>query len=433
MNKRKILTSAFLPGIFGLMGTSLYVLGDTLIVGQALGREGLASLNLSIPMINVMQGLGLLLGFGGATAMSRALGSCDTERAKEWAEKTMSWAVLTGLGLLLLLRFFFDPLLLFLTGGGEALEGAREYLGILLWFSPFYVFFQSFVVLLRNDDGAKLAMTALLLCSCLNVTLDALFVFGFSWGLFGAGLATGIAQVAGLLVCTLHFRKAKLLRQLRPRLLPPFRLLGKGMASFVMEVSQGVVIFAFNAVLLSLVGEIGVSSYAIIANLSLMFTAIFLGLSQGAQPLLGRAKGAENEKKYRQILSFSQKVSWVLSIAVVLICMLFPKLLASVFISGDAEVLAMTLKGLRLYGLGFIFLGYNLIGSIALQSAAKSREAFFFALARGMVMLILFLLVLQKLLGVTGVWLSFFASELVGFLWISRALSVENKMVTVDR
>lgn len=91
MNKRKILTSAFLPEIFGLMGTSLYVLGGTLIVGQALGREGLASLNLSISMINVMHGLGLLLGFGGATAMSRALGRGEPERAKQWAEKTLSW------------------------------------------------------------------------------------------------------------------------------------------------------------------------------------------------------------------------------------------------------------------------------------------------------------------------------------------------------
>lgn len=203
MNKRKILTSAFLPGIIGLMGTSLYVLGDTLIVGQALGREGLASLNLSIPVINVMHGLGLLLGFGGATAMSRALGRGEPERAKQWAEKTLSWAVVVGVGLLLLLQLFFTPLLTLLTGGGEALAGAREYLGILLWFSLFYVLFQSFVVLLRNDGGAKLAMIALLLCSGLNVTLDALFVFGFKWGLFGAGLATGLArlQVSWWLPC----------------------------------------------------------------------------------------------------------------------------------------------------------------------------------------------------------------------------------------
>lgn len=186
------------------MGTSLYVLGDTLIVGQALGREGLASLNLSIPMINVMQGLGLLLGFGGATAMSRALGRGEPERAKQWAEKTLSWAVVVGVGLLLLLQLFFTQLLTLLTGGGEALAGAREYLGILLWFSLFYVLFQSFVVPLRNDGGAKLAMIALLLCSGLNVTLDALFVFGFKRGLFGAGLATGLAQIAGLLVASLH-------------------------------------------------------------------------------------------------------------------------------------------------------------------------------------------------------------------------------------
>lgn len=428
LNKRKILSTAFLPGIFGLLGTSLYVLGDTLIVGQALGRAGLASLNLSIPMINVMQGLGLLLGFGGATAMSHALGQGDTKRAKQWAEKTLTWSVILGLLILLLLQVFFTPLISFLTGGGEALPGAREYLGILLWFSPVYVLFQSLIVLLRNDGNAKLAMSALLLCSALNVALDALFIFGFGWGLFGAGLATGIAQVVGLLITLLHFKKAKILKALRPNFLPPFRLMGKGMASFVMELSQGVVIFAFNAVLLSLVGEIGVSSYAIIANLSLMFTAVFLGLAQGAQPLFATAKGAGDEKKFQGLLRFSQQVSWILSIVVVAICMAAPKLLASIFISGDPEVLSMTLTGLRLYSLGFLFLGFNLVGTIALQSAAKSRQAFVFAMARGMVMLILLMLGLKSLIGLYGVWLAFFASELVGFIWMNIMLANERKI-----
>lgn len=427
LNKRKILTSAFLPGIFGLLGTSLYVLGDTLIVGQALGREGLASLNLSIPMINVMQGLGLLLGFGGATAMSHALGRGDSKRAKAWAEKTLTWSLILGLLLLLLLQLFFTTLVNFLTGGGDALPGAREYLGILLWFSPVYILFQSLIVLLRNDGNAKLAMTALLLCSALNVALDALFIFGFGWGLFGAGLATGIAQVVGLLITLLHFKNAKVLKNLRPRLELPFRLMGKGMASFVMELSQGVVIFAFNAVLLSLVGEIGVSSYAIIANLSLMFTAVFLGLSQGAQPLFATAKGAGDEKMFQALLRFSQQVSWILSLGVVAVCMAFPKLLASIFISGDPEVLKMTLTGLRLYSLGFLFLGFNLVVTIALQSAAKSKQAFIFAVARGMMMLIAFMLGLKSIIGILGVWLTFFASELVGFIWMNIMLANERK------
>ena len=160
--------------------------------------------------------------------------------------------MVTGLALFILLQLFFGPLLYCLACAGEALEGAKDYLGILVLF---YVFFQSLMVLLRNDGGAKLAMGALLLCSCFNVAHDALFIFGFSWELFG----TGLAQIAGLLIALLHLRKAKLLRELKPRCLPPFRLMGKDMAGFVMESGQGVVIFAFNAVLLLLVGEEGIS------------------------------------------------------------------------------------------------------------------------------------------------------------------------------
>lgn len=418
LKKKHILKQALLPGIFGLMGTSFYVLGDTLIVGQALGRGGLASLNLSIPMINVMQGIGLLLGFGGATAMSRALGAGNKERAKQWAEKTLTWSVVLGFGLLLFLQIFFQPLLHLLAGDGPARAGAEEYLGILLWFSPFYVVFQSFVVLLRNDGAANRAMVALLLCSGLNVALDALFLFGFSMGMFGAGLATGIAQVAGLLVAALHFRNPNLLKNMNIRLAPPFRLMGKGLASFVMELSQGLVIFIFNAVLLRLHGEIAVSSYAIIANLSLMFTSIFLGLSQGAQPLLARAQGAGNKKEYGEILGFSQRVSFLLSLAVVVLCLGVPKLLASLFISDDSEVISMTLTGLRIYGLGFLFLGYNLLGTMAMQSASKARESFVFALSRGVIFLVIYLFLLQHFFGIHGVWLAFLCSELTGFLWM---------------
>ncbi|MDO5734649.1 MAG: MATE family efflux transporter [Eubacteriales bacterium] len=411
-----------MPGIFGLLGTSFYVLGDTLIVGQALGRAGLASLNLSIPMINFMQGIGLLLGFGGSTALSRALGRGAKKRAKEWAEKTITWSIILGFLLLFLLRLFFKPLLLLLTGGGPALAGAEAYLGILFYFSPAYVIFQSLVVLLRNDGAAKLAMLSLLLCSGLNVALDALFLFVFDWGMYGAGLATGLAQLAGLILALTHLRKADLLKDLSPRPRPPFRLMAKGMASFVMELSQGVVIFTFNTVLLSLQGELAVSSYAIIANLSLIFTAIFLGLAQGAQPLLARAHGAGNKEEFMEILRFGQELSFLLSALVLGLCLLAPRLLSSIFISGDPELLDMTVGGLRIYALGFVFLAYNLIGTIALQSSAKSREAFSFALVRGMLLLILYLLLLQKFFGLYGVWFAFFLTELTGFIWLQRIL-----------
>lgn len=157
------------------------------------------------------------------------------------------------------------------------------------------------------------------------------------------------------------------------------------------------------------------------------FTAVFLGLSQGAQPLFATAKGAGDEKMFQALLRFSQQVSWILSLGVVAVCMAFPKLLASIFISGDPEVLKMTLTGLRLYSLGFLFLGFNLVGTIALQSAAKSKQAFIFAVARGMMMLIAFMLGLKSIIGILGVWLTFFASELVGFIWMNIMLANERK------
>lgn len=266
-------------------------------------------------------------------------------------------------------------------------------------------------------------MTALILASIINVSLDALFLFVFNWGMFGAGLATGIAQLLGLIMVIFALRRTSLLHSLRPRFASPLRLMGKGLASLIMELSQGIVILVFNFALLSLAGEVGVSSYAIIANLSLMFTAVFLGLAQGAQPLFGRARGANDPEKFQFVLTFAQQVGFALSVGVVLICLLFPQILAGVFISNDPEVLELTLRGLRFYSLGFIFLGYNLVGTLALQSSKRALEAFIFALARGMGFLILFMLMLQGMIGVDGVWLSFLAAEMTGFFWMRYSLN----------
>lgn len=125
------------------------------------------------------------------------------------------------------------------------------------------------------------------------------------------------------------------------------------------------------------------------------------------------------------MLQFSKQVCLVLSLSTVLICLVIPQLLARVFISGDPEVLEMTIGGLRLYSLGFLFLGFNLIGTVALQSAAESVKAFLFAMVRGMMLLIVDLFILQHFFGTTGVWLAFPVTELMSYLWMRRNIRKE--------
>ena len=173
---------------------------------------------------------------------------------------------------------------------------ARDYLSVLMAFSPAFILFAFLNVVVRNDQGARLSMLAMLAASVFNVVLDYIMIFPLQKGLWGGALATGLAQLLGLGILSLHFvgRHARpVLRFAAPRgvLRRMRRLAAIGLPSLVIEWSQGLAIFAFNHAILGIRGDLGVSSYGIIANLSLIFTAVLIGTAHGIQ-LISYSVGA---------------------------------------------------------------------------------------------------------------------------------------------
>jgi len=408
-NIKEVFFKYLIPSVGGMMGISLYVLGDTMLVGRGLGSQGLAALNISIPLINVLNGLGLLFGIGGATFLSTSRGQNKAHKVNDIFTKSIIMALIAGVFLTLIRIFFLDQLCYFLGASPATFQMSKDYLGVLLAFSVPFVLNSTLTVLVRNDGAPRLAMWAMLTGSIVNVILDYVFIFEFQWGMWGGALATAIAPILGLMILSTHFiRKNNKMKLIKPkwnvRMLK--RILGNGSASFILELSAGVVIFAFNKVILGITGDLGVSAYSIIANLSLIFSAIFIGVGQAIQPIVSVNYGAEKMDRVYQAVRLA--IYWALGLGILFysLGMLFPAFLVSIFTKETSELMATTSRGIRIYFVSFIVMGLNIVITTYIQSTEDARVSMIISLTRGFVLIIVLLMILPKAFGIDGVWLT---------------------------
>ena len=405
--------------VLGALGLSGYILADTLFVAHRLGTDGLAALNLAISVFGLINGLGLMLGIGGATryAICRAQG--DGVRADRAFSRALACGGTLG-GLLALAGLLWAvPLARLLGAEGAILPMCSVYLRTVLFFAPCFLLNHILTAFVRNDGNPKLAMAAMLLGS----------LYPMDMGIFGAALATGIAPVVGLCVSSLHIltrRSHFRLRPFRPALRPLADLAGLGSAAFLNECSSGLVLVVFNLLTLRLAGTLGVAAYGIVANLALMALALFTGVNQGVQPLVSLAHGRGDAAGVRTLCRMALGLALCAGMCMAALAFFAAGPLVSLFNrDGDPALQQMAEQGLRLYFLGFPFAGLNLVTASFLGAAEHPSRSLRLSLLRGFVAIVAAALLLAALLGLTGVWLAFPAAEgavLLVSLRFSRSL-----------
>ena len=302
--------------VLGMIGLSFYILADTYFVSKGLGANGLTALNLAIPVYSFIHGSGLMIGMGGGTKYA----ICKSRGEDREADRIFTHAV----GLAALFAVFFVLLGLFLSGPITALLGAdasvyqmtKTYLQVILLFAPAFLLNNVLLCFVRNDGAPQLSMAAMIGGSLSNVVLDWVFIFPCGMGIFGAVFATGLAPIISILLLSPHFIRRKNRFhpvKCRPEGKRAAGILSSGVPSLITEVSSGVVIIVFNAIILQLSGNIGVAAYGVIANLSLVVIAIYNGIAQGIQPLVSRSCGMGDAAGVRAFLRYAMTVMLLLS------------------------------------------------------------------------------------------------------------------------
>lgn len=409
--------------ILGMLGFSLYILADTFFISQGCGKDGLAALNLAIPLYSFMQGTGLMLGIGGATRYTLAAsrlkkGSVSRQQAAEPDRIfTVSAIIALSASLLFLAAglFFSDKLALLMGADKQVFSMTRDYLQVLLLFSPAFFLNNLLLAFVRNDGRPRLAMLAMIAGSLFNILFDYILIIPLNLGIFGAALATGVSPLVSLAILSHHLIRPKRGFHLRFGPIAP-RLAGSiialGFPSLVAEVSSGIVMIVFNRILLGLEGNSGIAAYGVIANLSLVAIAIQTGLSQGAQPLFSRAHGEKDEVGLERYTRYAFVTSLFLSLAVFAAILLFSNPVTFLFNREKDEALqTLASSGMKLYFLGLPFAGLNILLATRFASTEKALPAQILSLLRGLVFIIPLALLLAHTVGLIGVWLAFPAAE----------------------
>lgn len=416
--------------ILGVIGLSCYILADTFFIAKGVGANGLTALNLAIPVYSIFNGLGLMIGMGGATRYSISQGSGNMEIRRTIFTQAFYFTMFLAFAFFLTGLFFAYPLASLLGADTKILPLTGVYLRILLMFAPMFMSNNLILCFVRNDGNPQLSMIAMLSGSLSNIILDYVFIFPLGMGMAGAALATGIAPVVSMSILSGHFiRKKNQFGFCRVRI--HFKRLrdiaALGMSSLITEVSSGVVIIIFNILILKDSGNLGVAAYGILANIALVLISIFTGIAQGIQPVLSRCFGKKENQNIKNVLRYALTTSVLFALISYGCTFLFAAPIVELF-NKDHDVLLHTIavRGMRIYFTAFLFVGINIISAAYFSSIDKPRHAFLISILRGIILVIPLAFILSALLGLTGIWLTVPVAEgltalLAGFLFISKA------------
>lgn len=406
--------------VLGMIGLSCYILADTFFIARGLGSNGLAALNLAIPVYSIVHGSGMMLGMGGATKYSIFRGQ---KMEKEGNQIFTNTAYLVGaLALLFVLTglLFSGKITRLLGADAEIYDMTRTYLKVVLLFAPAFMTNDFLLSFVRNDGNPGLAMTAMLTGSFANIILDYIFIFPMKMGIFGAVFATGLAPVISMGVLSRHWIKRQNHFHFRPGR-PSLRLAGTafslGLPSLITELASGIVIIVFNFIILGIQGNLGIAAYGVVTNISLVVTSMFTGIAQGMQPIASRSYGMGDTEKTKQILGYAVVTLLALAAVIYSVVFFFASPVTAIFNSeNDLQLQRIAEEGLRLYFLAVPFVGFNIVLAMFFTSTERALPAQIISLLRGLFVIIPAAFILSALFEMKGVWMSYPVSELLVML-----------------
>ncbi len=422
-NIRTLLFKLSTPVIIGLLVQALYNVVDTFFVGLTYGADSvqaIGGLSIAFPVQMIITAFGIVLGTGGSSIISRALGARDNEKAERVLGNVFSLSLILSILIVIPCLLYLDPILKIFGATSGVLPYARDYLKYIILGGIFFVFGVAVQNIVRSEGNAHLAMNAMLIGGGLNILLDPFFMFGFGMGVEGAAIATVISQAIASVWLLLYYLKGKGAVQFRSKTLKPDSGIIKdigaiGLGSFVMECSSSVMmIFVYNA-LATYGGDVAIAVFGVVMKINSFIFLPLLGMGFGLQPVVGFNYGAKRYGRIVEAVKLSLVVATAFGVLGLLIVYLFAEKLLIIF-SADPEYLELGKIAVKIMVLGTPLIGLNVVTSILFQALGKAKSAFLLSISRQLLFLIPAVVLLPRLYKLDGVWAAFPVSDLLAFM-----------------
>lgn len=438
----KTITKQFLkytlPTVAAMLVNGLYQVVDGIFIGQYVGADGLAAINVAWPIIGAVLGIGMMVGVGTGAVVSINQGAGNKDKAKSILSTGLIFLFLLFPVLSLFLWQYADSLLLAQGVEGEVFQLAKQYIDVLIVSSLFSLGSIAIPFLLRNDNSPNFATVLMIIGAVVNIALDYLFIAVMGWELEGAAIATAMAQfVVTLMGVGYFFSRYATMRlslatlSFRVKELP--EICSIGLSSFFMYLYGSAMVAVHNWMFTQFGNVVMIGAYAIIGYVVTIYYLTVEGIANGMQPLVSFNHGGKNREAVAKLFNLAAWSSVLLGIAFVLLLNIYPEQIIAVFNSEDAELMTQATLGIRLHMFALFLDGFIVVAGAYYQAVGQSKKAMFVTIGN-MAVQIPFLFTLPYLFGLVGVWIAYPLSNIalsIVIIWMIRreftnSSSVEN-------
>ena len=425
-----LLLKQAIPASVGILVMSLNMIVDTIFVGRWINVMAIAAITVVLPIAFLISSIGMGIGIGGSSIISRALGKGESLKAFKVFGNQISLTICLSVLFVIIGTLFCFPILELFGAKGNILKPATEYFHVILWGVPFLAFAMMGNPVVRAVGKPNYAMLTLIFPAIVNIALDIIFIKIMNWGMYGAGLATSFSYVvSGGFIFWFFLSKKTELKIIPSYFIIKYAILKEivalGGITIVRQGAISLLIIILNYTLFKYGGEISIAIYGIINRIMMFSLFPVLGVTQGFLPIAGFNYGANNSDRVKETIKVAVIFGTVIATFIFILIMVFPTQLVLLF-TDDMSLVTLTSNAIVITFLATPVITIQLIGSAYFQAAGKALPALLLTLLKQGFFLIPLVYILPKFYGVLGVWMSFpiadLFSTLVTFYYLKREI-----------
>lgn len=404
-----------IPSIIGMIAMSSAGIIDGVFVGQFVGPEALAAINLAMPPIYLFYGIAVMISLGGATLANIKRGEGNIKESNNFFTMTIGLTLLLGTIATIVGVFFSGNIAGMLGAGQDTHELVATYLEVIAIFYIPYLATFTLDMFLRNDGFPVFPIVCTISGSIMNVILDYILIGELKMGIGGAALATGIAQVVPMVIMATFLIIKSSWKFVKPSI--HIKIIGamlfNGSSELLSNISVAISGFMFNIIIMKEIGTVGVAAFSVANYAAMIATAIFFGIASAINPGVSFNKGSGDLKRVLAFKKVGIIFSLICGVILAVGLITFGENIVHMFVGGDAEVKELSNHIVRFYAIAMILMGINIVSSMYYTAINEPLISAIIAASRSLVFLIIGVIVLPMIFGQNGIWASIVFAEVM--------------------
>ena len=396
-----------IPSIIGMLLTSLVAINDGFFTGNYVGPDGLAAINLGLPILYFYLAIGLVFGVGGSTIAGLSLGAKDTTKANNAFMQSIASSIVSTVLFSVIVSLLFNPILFILKVPENACALFKTYYSVMLFTYPLMVLTSNLGIFIRADGKPQFTMLISVLNIVLNILLNYIFAAKLKSGIFGIAIASLITQIILTLLCLIYFIKLSSVYKLGKFMFDRNdnkNMMLNGGSEFIGETASCISMFCFNFVIMKYVGLDGIAAFTVVGYTLFFYNMIVIGFGQGLCPLVSFCAGAKDLYTCISLRRLVNAIVFACGVVFTIIIVLCRNQFGAIFVH-DKKIILMISKGLLIFAPEFILMGINVIASMYFTALGKAKESALISSLRGLIILLILTFIFPAFFGITGVWI----------------------------